>query len=134
MFKQTYTFDHRKKESDRVWKKFPLKTPIVIELKDVDTKNTELKKKYLVESNCTVQWFQNVIREQFRLSTQEGIHMIVNNTVIPKYNMLISEVYELYKDEDGFLYILWFAHTQCTSCVPHYGRRRFESKNLLWWV
>ena len=42
MFKQTYTFDHRKKESDRVRKKFPLKTPIVIELKDIDTKNTEL--------------------------------------------------------------------------------------------
>ena len=106
MFKQTYTFDHRKKESDRVRKKFPLKTPVVIELKDVDTKNTELKKKYLVESNCTVQGFQNVIRERFKLSTQEGIHMIINNTVIPKYSMLISEVYELYKDEDGFLYIL----------------------------
>ena len=87
MFKQTYTFDHRKKESDRVRKKFPLKTPAVNELNDFDTKHTELKKKY-----CTFQGFQNVMRERFRLSRKVCIHMIVNNNVIPKYSMLIGEV------------------------------------------
>ena len=105
MFKQIHTFDQRKKESDRVRKKFPSKTPVVIELTEIDVQNTDLKKKYLVESACTVQGFHNVIRGRFGLSSQEGIHMIVNNTIIPKYNMLMSEVYELYKDEDGFLYI-----------------------------
>ena len=106
MYKRTYTFEQRQCEAARIRKKFPLKTPIVIELLDVVFKTNECKIKYLVDSDCTIQGFHNVMKERISISQQEAIFILISKTVIPKYNMLMGEAYELYKDEDGFLYVM----------------------------
>ena len=48
--------------------------------------------------------FVFVIRKRIKLSPEKAIFIFVND-VLPPTAMLMSQVYDEYKDEDGFLYI-----------------------------
>jgi GABA(A) receptor-associated protein len=46
-----------------------------------------------------------VIRKRLKLSSDKGIYLFVNDHVMPTTSALLSQYYEDYKDDDGFLYI-----------------------------
>ena len=69
-------------------------------LQDID------KKKYLVPADLTVGQFIYVIRKRIKLPPEKAIFIFVDN-VIPPTASLMSAVYEVQKDEDGFLYVTY---------------------------
>ena len=88
-------------------RKYPDKVPVICEknfrqvgLPDID------KKKYLVPLNITVGQFIYIIRQRLHLRPEEALFLFVNG-VIPSSNKFIGEIYDHYKDADGFLYIVY---------------------------
>lgn len=105
-FKQEHTFDKRKSEAQRIRSKYPDRVSVICEkaeksdIVDID------KKKFLVPADLTVGQFVYVIRKRISLGPEKAIFIFVNN-VLPPTAALMSQVYEDYKDADGFLYITY---------------------------
>lgn len=98
----------RKAESARVRAKYPDRIPIVLErapkqdssIPDID------KNKYLVPGDLTVGQFMYVIRKRIRLTPDKAIFVFINN-VLPTTSTMITDMYDQYHDEDGFLYLTY---------------------------
>merc|ERR1711862_982239 len=92
----------------RILAKYPDRIPVVCEkaprsdLPDID------KKKFLVPGSMLVGEFKYIIHKHINqtdassISSDQTIYLFVNGTS-PKTGALMSEVYEQYKDEDGYL-------------------------------
>ena len=104
-FKQSYEFNSRLAECNRIILKFPDRIPIICEknLSNKDTPDID-KSKYLVPYDLTVSQFLFVIRKKMRLPPERGIFLFVNDKIISG-SQIISTIYEYEKDPDGFLYI-----------------------------
>ena len=103
-FKNKFKFDHRKKESDRIMKKYPDRIPCILERTG---NNIPLinKTKYLVPKDLTVGQYMFVIRKRLKLDSSIGIYLFFNNNILVNSSELMKTCYENYKDDDGFLYI-----------------------------
>ena len=102
--KSTHDFYTRQTESNRVITKYPDRIPIICE----KSKKSDLveidKHKYLVPCDLTCSQFIYVIRKRLQLPSEKAIFIMINGT-IPQSTCNIIELYEKYKDDDGFLYI-----------------------------
>lgn len=103
---EQYAFEERKKQSERLMNKYDTKIPIII----TKAKNSDIpdidKRKYLVPSDQTVGQFVYIIRKRIKLSHEKAIFVFVNN-ILPPTSAIISEIYNIHKDPDGFLYITY---------------------------
>tara|TARA_Y100000385_G_scaffold291943_1_gene374352 strand:- start:960 stop:1340 length:381 start_codon:yes stop_codon:yes gene_type:complete len=102
------SFEERYKESNRIRAKYPDRIPVIIEkdyrckhLSDID------KKKYLVPGDLTIAQLLFVIRKRIKLNSQSAIYLFINSSVIPSTVTCINNLYNCYKNDDGFLYITY---------------------------
>mmetsp|Transcript_7161 Transcript_7161/g.22584 ORF Transcript_7161/g.22584 Transcript_7161/m.22584 type:complete len:118 (-) Transcript_7161:98-451(-) len=105
-FKVDHPLDRRKSEAERIRAKYPDRIPVICEKADRSDIPDIDKKKYLVPADLTVGQFIYVIRKRIKLPPERAIFIFVDN-VIPPTAALMSTVYEVQKDEDGFLYITY---------------------------
>lgn len=103
-FKKQYTFEERHTESSRVMGRYSDRVPIICE-KLNNKMPTIDKKKYLVPIDLTMGQFMFVIRKRLHLKAEEALFLTVNNKNISATSAVIGDVYNNYKDNDGFLYI-----------------------------
>jgi GABA(A) receptor-associated protein len=106
-FRQTYSFYERKKESDRILSKYPDRIPIICE-KNKYCKNIDHldRKKYLVQPNLTIGQFIFVIRKRLRLNAYNALFLTING-IIPKTSEYVSTLYQKYKENDDFIYLVY---------------------------
>lgn len=106
-FKKEHTFDERQKQYDYIINKYPDKIPIICEknynIKDIPDID---KNKYLVSANITIGQFIYIIRKRIKINETQTLYFFINNT-IPSSNQLLYQIYNMYKDQDGFLYITY---------------------------
>jgi GABA(A) receptor-associated protein len=103
-FQQEYTFTQRKEQSERILSKYPERIPVICE-KSNRSKILELdKKKYLVPGDFTCGQFVYIIRKRLSLPAEKAIFLYIGNCIPPSASCLL-DVYNQYKDQDGFLYI-----------------------------
>lgn len=103
-FKKKHSFEHRLNESIRIREKYPDRIPIICEkINRSDVPEID-KEKYLVPNDLTVGQFIYVIRKRVKLPAEAAIYLFVGGS-IPPTSALIANVYESFKDEDGFLYV-----------------------------
>jgi GABA(A) receptor-associated protein len=104
-FKENYKFEDRLQESNRIIEKYPDRRPIICE-KSTSPYNLPIldKKKYLAPYDLTVGQFIFIIRRRMKLNPDEAIFIFVNGLIIPT-SAMVGNVYDYYKDPDGFLYI-----------------------------
>jgi GABA(A) receptor-associated protein len=105
MFKSQYSFEDRFAESSRILEKYPDRIPIICEkvkgkndLPDID------KNKYLVPFDLTIGQFMFVIRKRIHLKSEEALFVFIND-FIPSSSYILGQIYDQYKDPDGFIYI-----------------------------
>lgn len=67
-------------------------------LNDID------KNKYLIPLNLKVGQFIYVIRKRMKLSPEKAIFLFIDGKLLHS-NSSIHEVYHLYRERDGFLYV-----------------------------
>ena len=106
-FKKNNSFEKRIEESNRIKNRYPDRLPIIV------TKDSRCKivddidrHKYLVPTDLTVGQFMHVIRRRIKLTPEQSIYLFSNGN-LPPTSKLISEIYEINKDTDGFLYITY---------------------------
>ena len=105
-YKDEFDIDARKKESERIKIKFPTRVPIICD-RSKTCKDAPIieKKKFLVPTDMTISNFMFIIRQKMKLEQEKSIFLFVGDNNMVTTSKLISEVYEEYGDEDGFLYI-----------------------------
>ena len=98
------SFDERLAESNRIINKYPNRIPVICE-KNPGSKLVILnKRKYLVPHDLTTTQFLFIIRKGLKLPSEKGIFLFVKKNIAPSTYTMI-DLYNEYKDPDGFLYI-----------------------------
>lgn len=106
-FKSKYTFEERFSETYKIIQKYPDKIPIICEKNEKSQTTPNIDKiKYLVPSDLTIAQFIYVIRQRLHLPPGQAIFLFINGH-IPPSSCVISEIYDIYKETDGFLYCVY---------------------------
>ena len=83
------------------------KVPIILE-KDPKCKLTPMKKtKFMIEKNSTVSELLQSIRKLMKIPHEEGLFLSAKGKYTLTGQKIIGDIYNIYKDEDGFLYIMY---------------------------
>ena len=107
-FKSQFSFEDRIKTFEKLIQKFPDRIPVICEPSNnpnIDISHYE-KTKYLVPQNITIGEFLLTIRNQLKLNSEEAIFLFINNT-LPSITKSMGEIYNKFKDADGFLYLIF---------------------------
>ena len=106
-YKKLEDKESRKKHSQNLIAQFPDKLPIILE-KDPSCKLTELQKtKFLLEKKSTVQQLMQMIKRKTSLQEEDALFLQVRAKFSIMGEKTIQEIYDEYKDQDGFLYIIY---------------------------
>ena len=98
------TFQERVEESHKIKTKYPDRVPVICEKNPGSGLDVLDKRKYLVPNDLTATQFLFIIRKRLKLASEKGIFLFVNNMIAPSTHTMI-ELYNEYKDDDGFLYM-----------------------------
>lgn len=105
-FKESNSFDKRCAEATRIKEKFPGRYPIIVEMAAKSSLPDIDRKKFLVPGDLTVGQLIYVIRKRLILPPEKAMFVFCANT-LPVTSQLIREVYNSYRDIDGFLYLTY---------------------------
>lgn len=101
-------FDKRLSESKRIMAKYPDRIPLII-FKDPKSQLAQLDKyKYLIPLDLTLGQFIHVIRKKIKLTSEKSIFLFTQKNTLITISEMMNTVYKKYKDEDGFLYLVYF--------------------------
>jgi len=106
-FKSKYPHNRRLAEALRVISKHPDKIPVICEPLNPQTPNIN-RSKYLVSGEVTVGQLLHIIRPRIEnlINQNHALFLFVSNkSIIPAISSTINDLYDQYKDMDGFLYI-----------------------------
>lgn len=106
-FKKIHTFEERFNQSLKIIQKYPYRFPIICEKNKTSINTPEIDKiKFLVPHDLTIGQFIYIIRKRLKINSDQGIFLFINGH-IPPSSCFMSELYDIYKDSDGFLYCLY---------------------------
>ena len=106
-FRKEFSLERRKMEAERIKHKYPSRVAIICERAGLTEIPLIDKKKYLVPNDLTAGQFIYVIRKRLKLDPSKAIFLFINNSIIPPSSMYFEDLYNTYKNEDGFLYITY---------------------------
>ncbi|XP_063696524.1 microtubule-associated proteins 1A/1B light chain 3B-like [Culicoides brevitarsis] len=98
----------RRDEAAAIRLKFPTKVPIILEKyhKESDLPHLD-KRKFLVPQEVSISQFLCIIRNRMKLSSNKTLFFLINNRSLIPISRTVGEIYEEYKEIDGFLYITY---------------------------
>ncbi len=103
-YRDSTHFDTRLHESSRVAIAYPDRIPCIIESDDKSTSVSLPKTKYLIPYDLTIGNLSMIVRRHTGLTREDSIFLFIDNVMFPQ-TALLSEIYKLHKDPDGFLYV-----------------------------
>jgi len=94
-------------QSNKILSLYPDRIPVII-TKDRNSTIPDIdKNNFLVPKEFKLGELHHIIRKRIKLKPEIAIFLIVNRNKIISINQLIKNVYDEYKNEDGFLYITY---------------------------
>jgi GABA(A) receptor-associated protein len=105
-FKEKLSYHERYKESTLILQKYNNKIPVICEKPKKHNIPMISKTKFLVSRDLTIGQFIYIIRKFIDINQDAAIFLFIKDT-IPPNSACISDIYNLYKDIDGFLYITY---------------------------
>ncbi len=103
--------EERKKNSSTLIQENPLRVPVLVTCNS--GKINLSKHEFLVPKQLKVVHFTATLRRSINLSPESAIYLYSKNYML-KQDKFMGEIYDMYKDEDGFLYI-------SISDIPYLG-------------
>lgn len=104
-FKSKYNFECRLKESEKIKEKYEDRYPIIVYKDKKCTLPDITKSKFLAPGDLTMGQFIFIIRKRIELCEKETVFLFINENVLATGSENVANIYNQYKDEDGFLYI-----------------------------
>ena len=109
MTKDKNTLEYRLEESSKITKKYPDKIPVIIEKSDMCTTLDDIdRNKYLVPYDLVIGQLVYIVKKRINIDPTEAIFLFCNNNIITS-STTVGELYNNYKNSDGFLYIEYTA-------------------------
>jgi len=103
-FKRENPYNKRLELSKRLKEQYKNRVPIIVEIGS--NSNLKLdKNRYISPKDISLGAFLNEVRKKSSIKPEEAIFMFCDDNVLVPTNHLISQVYERYADDDGFLYL-----------------------------
>lgn len=99
-YQDKISFEERKKLSQEIIDKYTNRKPVIIYN---DENNTNYKFLMLDEHTITILLMN--LKKRLSLQQHDSIFLFINRKVIPIPTDNIRELYNEYKDEDGYLYM-----------------------------
>lgn len=86
--------------------KYPDRLPIIVDR--ATTQDPVLpKNKFIIESTCTMGTLIAVIRKHLILPSGSALFFYTDSQIMVPVGALIGDIYKQYRNEDGFLYIIY---------------------------
>jgi GABA(A) receptor-associated protein len=105
---QKIDIEKRKAESQRIKLKYPNRIPLIL-FKDKKSNLPQINRyKYLIPGDLTLAQFIQVIRKKIKLTPEKAIFIFTEDNTLVKISDLIYTLYTRYKNEDGFLYLIYY--------------------------
>ena len=107
-FCRDHTFKQRYDESAKVLSRFPEKIPVIVYERDNSLKLD--KHKFLVPRDLTCAQLLFVIRKRLdtTIHAEKALFLGCKDTIV-QGNIMLFDIYDTYKDPDGFLYVSLFS-------------------------
>ncbi|XP_071444607.1 microtubule-associated protein 1 light chain 3 alpha-like [Hetaerina americana] len=119
-YKTRKSFATRKEEVKAIRKKFPTKVPVIVEKYDKEKALPLLDKtKFLVPKEITMSQFVSIIRNRSELKSHQAFYLLINNKSITSMSKTVAQIYNEYKEEDGFLYITYASQEAFGGNLPN---------------
>ena len=94
--------------SKKLLAKYPDRVPVIIKknvndkiLQDID------KERYLIPRNLNLSEMVYIIRKKIDLDSKKSIFLFVGKGILVPINQTIGFIYDQYRSEDNFLYIVY---------------------------
>lgn len=109
LFKHHYPLEKRMQWSQEASMKYSNKLPLIVEKDHKCQALDDLSNpKFLMPRTFMITEVQMIVRRKLNIKKEQGLFMMVNDgKEMIKANESLESVYDKYKDEDGFLYILY---------------------------
>jgi GABA(A) receptor-associated protein len=107
-FKLNFPFEQRIIESNRIKQLHPDKIPVICE-RSIYAGNdcpSIKKRKYLISKDVTIAHLIFILRKGLNIDSTKGLYLFVDGNIL-SCSYTIQNVYDIYKDEDEFLYIAY---------------------------
>ena len=110
-FKEKLSFQKRKEVCAAITAKHSTRIPVIVD-RAVDSPNLPVlgKQKYLTPQHFTMANFTNEVLNHLPVHEQTHICFYVGNGTRVMPAKLMLQVYDEYKDQDGFLYVTYGEH------------------------
>jgi GABA(A) receptor-associated protein len=105
-----------KTNASKILRKYPDKIPVIFN-KAPNAPNID-KNKYIIPRDLQVSQLMFIIRKKIDISPEKAIFIFFGKNNLAQSNMLLSEVYEKYKDKDDILYATYSVENTFGSFVP----------------
>ncbi|VVD03599.1 uncharacterized protein LOC126970534 [Leptidea sinapis] len=107
-FEPKKDFITRKEEVKKIKMRYPNKTPLIVTkyYKERDLPSMD-KIKFLVPEEITMSQFLVIIRNKIRIKPNQALYLVINNRSMLSMSLTMAQAYEMYGDEDGFLYVTY---------------------------
>jgi len=107
-FKDRKNFADRARMVQEINRQQPDKVPIIIERFDTERHLPLLDHcKYLVPSHITIADVMQIIRRRLQLHPDQAFFLLINEKSMVSMTMTIGQIYDMEKEPDGFLYIVY---------------------------
>lgn len=107
-FKEQHAFEQRKQLSQKILTTYPERLPIIAAPARYGAPGTPhaAKEKFLVPIDFTAQMFLRELRRlMVDLPPSDALYMFVGKNVIVPTSLMMTQIFDKFKDDDGFLYI-----------------------------
>lgn len=108
-FKLYHSFEKRFSETLKLKEKHPNSVPVIIEKSDNSDVPDIDETKFISPSDLTIGQFLIILRKKIKIYQMQALFLFVNNETVPSTKQTLGELYNKYKDVDGFLYITYAA-------------------------
>ena len=108
-YKKEFTKNERIQQSSKLKEKNKGFIPVICE-KDKKSDTKYIKTRYLLKREHTVSEFMNELTKRLELESHEALFLNANckeQKIALVGNITFGEIYDKYKDEDGFLYLIY---------------------------
>ena len=111
-FKAINTFETRKEVAAKIREQYPDRYPVIVELDPRATKMLEItKKKFLAPGDIPLEKFMLEVRKVIKMGRMDPLAVMVESGQMITGASKMADLYDRFKDPDGFLYILFAGDT-----------------------